>query len=271
MSKRGILLVILGVLALIPRVGRTPMAHRLLIPLFIAFLIWQRRDRLAKLPIRRSYAGLIVLLLGVAMSFVGRRYAPDLFDPLGAVVAAIGLATFVFGGAVMREISFPAAFLLFLVPWESLLLQCYALPMQRFSAAAAADLGIVTGFHPLLKDTLIVLPKFTLIIEPACSGLQSIMAMMAMASLYAYYCRTTLGKRWALFLLGLPLALVMNIVRIWLLIAVGVLFGEQTALPIVHEYSAPILFMMLVFGLQMLKLKFEGPVSAPLQPAPSAA
>jgi exosortase/archaeosortase family protein len=93
------------------------------------------------------------------------------------------------------------------------------------------------------------------------------MAMTAMTSLYAYYARTTLARRWLIFLLGVPLALLLNITRIWSLIAVGVLLGEKTALPIAHEYSAPTLFVMLVFGLQLLKQKFEK--DAPLKTEPS--
>src|SRR5215471_120945 len=46
-------------------------SHGFLVPLFSAFLVWQRRDRLAQLPAAGSWTGALVLVFGLGVLIVG--------------------------------------------------------------------------------------------------------------------------------------------------------------------------------------------------------
>ncbi|MBS0398113.1 MAG: archaeosortase/exosortase family protein, partial [Proteobacteria bacterium] len=51
---------------------RPEYGHGLIIPFVSTFLIWQRRDQLERLPFKGSWWGVAVLLLGVALNFLGK-------------------------------------------------------------------------------------------------------------------------------------------------------------------------------------------------------
>lgn len=282
LSHRVILLVILGILALIPRAGRTPLVHRLLVPIIVGYLVWQKRERLAAICFRPSVWGPVALVVGAALNVLGfcigghsvglpsavqalfqggvdpAAASASFLEPLGFVIFVVGLGLVLMGVEAIRELAFPCAFLLFLVPWQDVLGAFFAPWMQHFTATSSCALAAATGLHPHLQGVDIAVPGMVLTVASPCSGLQALMALAAMCALFAYFTKASLAKRWLLFLVGVPMALLMNVVRVWMIMMAGHLWGWKFSMNYVHEYSAPILFLMIVCGLQALKSWMEG-------------
>ena len=264
MSRRGILVTLAGVLALVPRFGRTPMAHRLLVPFVILFLVWQKREQVAAIPRRFCPIGPPLLVTGIVVNAIGAHSHFVLLQPLGIALIAIGYGFWFYGIGIMRELAFPVSCLAFLIPWPDVLASTLTPPLRWAAVHGACFLAHTVGIpaHPDGYD--ILLPEITLHVEAACSGMQVLMALTAVCALFAYYTRAPIAHRWMLFLIGIPTALVLNIVRVALIIVCGRLVGWDIATGFVHEYSAPLLFVMIVGALQALKCALERlPIAEP--------
>src|SRR5436305_708994 len=77
-----------------------------------------------------------------------------------------------------------------------------------------------------------------------CSGIRSLMALMALTSLYGYIAMDQSWKKWVLFLSSIPLAVVGNLARITTVALVAQGFGQDWAMKIYHDYSGYIVFSL---------------------------
>ncbi|MFO1520482.1 MAG: archaeosortase/exosortase family protein [Kiritimatiellia bacterium] len=74
-------------------------------------------------------------------------------------------------------------------------------------------------------------------VEDACSGLRSLLALTAIAAVYAYLTQKSLWRKWALFLASIPIAIVGNVVRITTVVVVDQGFSRNLAGGLYHDYS----------------------------------
>jgi exosortase len=95
-----------------------------------------------------------------------------------------------------------------------------------------------------------------------CSGLRSLLAMMALVSAYAYLTQRTPARKWALFLLSIPIAMAGNTLRIVTVAVVGRFAGREMALRLYHDYSGYVVFavcvsLMVTFGVALSRFRME--------------
>jgi len=197
--------------------------HTLAVPLITAYLIWIERDRLLADPFKSAPVGFLVVLLGILI------YGITLFGP-GFLqlhnAKAIGVATTLFGVAVvacgwsaMRVLWFP---LLYLVVFGQFISPAVLAPiterMQDMAAAGSFFMFEIIGFETTRVGNLITLQSSgesrPLDIAEACSGMKMLMAFLALGTLIAWTGLPRLWQRVVLVLLGLPIAIVVNILRI---------------------------------------------------------
>jgi exosortase len=79
-------------------------------------------------------------------------------------------------------------------------------------------------------------------IENACSGMQSLISLMAMGALFAYLADAGPVRRVALFLASIPIALFVNVIRIAALCVVGNAVSIEAASGLFHDVSGFVLF-----------------------------
>ena len=85
-------------------------SHGFFVPLFSAFVIWQERDRLARITPKPSWVGLIVLLAGLAVLIVGRLGAELFLDRSSLLLVMAGVVILFLGWNLFRAVLFPWAF-----------------------------------------------------------------------------------------------------------------------------------------------------------------
>ncbi len=61
--------------------------HGLLIPFIAAFLVWQKRDEIERLPFRGSWIGVSIVILGIAINLIGKMASLYIIQQYSAVVA----------------------------------------------------------------------------------------------------------------------------------------------------------------------------------------
>jgi exosortase len=91
-------------------------SHGYLVPLFSVYLLYARKSIVDGAGVRPSWWGLPVLLLGLAVSFVGTCFFVDWFNAVSLLPCLAGLAVLMGGWRALRW-SWPAiAFLIFMIP-----------------------------------------------------------------------------------------------------------------------------------------------------------
>src|SRR5262249_26776588 len=81
-------------------------SHGFLVPLFSGFLVWQRRRRLAALPLQGTWIGLPVLLAGVGMLVLGEVGAENFLARSSLIVILAGLVLFHLGAGAFWVLAF---------------------------------------------------------------------------------------------------------------------------------------------------------------------
>jgi exosortase len=224
-------------------------SHGFLVPVFAAFLLWLRRDRLKPAAFSPSVWGLLLLLAALALRLVGSYFYVTWLDQASLLPALAGVAL-LFGGAAALRWSWPAiAFLLFMVPLPYRLQVALAGPLQGIATAASTFVLQTFGLPALQEGNVIVLGDVRIGIVDACSGLTMLVTFFALATALALVVRRRPLDRVVMVACAAPVALVANVVRIT---ATGVLHARgdsRLAEAVFHDWAG---WLMMPLALALL-------------------
>jgi len=189
-------------------------SHGFFVPLFSAFVVWQERDRLARLPVWPSWSGLLLLAIGNLVLVVGQMGAELFLSRSSLLVVLAGLIVLFFGWQIFRAVLFAWAFLLLMIPIPAIVFNQITFPLQLLSSRVAAAILPVFGVPILREGNVIILPSMALEVAEACSGIRSLMSLVTLAIIYGFLMERRLWVRFVLALASVPIAVMANSVRI---------------------------------------------------------
>ena len=200
-------------------------SHILLILPILAWLVWIRRDEVARVEARGWWPGFLWCLLGLAICFVGRSADINLIAQLGVIVAFQGATFGIVGLRVGLILAFPLAYMFFLVPFGDEIIP----PLQYVTAEMATALTRFSGVETVADGIHIDTPAGLFIVAEECSGVKFLVAMVALGMLVAYSCFAS-WKRRILFLLACVIVpIVANGIRAWATIFIAQYVGAEAA------------------------------------------
>jgi exosortase len=229
--------------------------HGFLIPIFSGFLIWRERRQLRAIRPSGSALGLPVLLGGVALLLLGDIGAENFLMRSSLIVILSGLVLFLAGRASFRAVLFPLAYLFFMIPLPGILFYAITFPLQRIAAEQAAWTLDLLGVPVLLDGNIIHLSQISLGVTEACSGIRSLISLLAGAAAWAYL---MLPAGWlsVLFVLAaIPITILANAARVVATGLIGQWFGVEYASGFFHEFAGWVVYvfaflcLMGVYGL----------------------
>jgi exosortase len=189
-------------------------SHGFLVPLFSGFLVWQRRRALAAIEPGGTWLGLPVLLVGVAALLLGSLgHVMSLMGGSLLVVLA-GLILFHLGWDCLRAIAFPLFFCVFMIPLPDSALDAVALPLQNLAARQATRALDVLGVPVLLQGNILHLSHASLGVSEACSGIRSLITLMAVAVGWAHVSLLGIWGMVGLVTAALPITIAANVGRV---------------------------------------------------------
>ncbi len=219
-------------------------SHAFLIPPLAAFLVWTKRERLAQIPLDGQFRGLGLILGALLLYALGVWGDVNFLSAISLISVLGGLLLWIWGRQATRELLFPLAFLLFMVPLGKLLSDAFSNSLQRKATEGAVAALRIFGIPADMLGARIDVPQYTFIVAEACSGLKSIIAMTALAALLAYLVKAPPWKRLVVFAAAVPAAVAANIVRITVVVLVGQCFGAEAAEGFFHGASGVIVFVV---------------------------
>jgi len=189
-------------------------SHGFFVPLFAAFVIWQERDRLARILPQPSWSGLVVILVGLGVLIVGRMGAELFLDRSSLLLVLAGMVILFLGWNLFRAVLFPWAFLLLMIPIPTIVFNQITFPLQLLASQVAAAILPVFGVPVLREGNVINLPAMPLEVAEACSGIRSLMSLLTLAIIYGYLLERRVWVRWLLAIAAVPITVFANDVRI---------------------------------------------------------
>jgi exosortase len=235
----------------------------LILPLALYF-VWERREALKAIPPRPAAAGAGLLAFGLLLLVVGRVGAELFLQRSSLIVVIAGLAWLILGVRLLRELAFPIAFLIFMVPLPAIVMNAIAFPLQLFAAQTASFCMETAGIPVLREGNTIVLANTTLEVAEACSGIRSLQALLALGAVYGYFTQKVIWKRWALVLLSIPIAIAANAFRVAGTGFLAHYIGPEAAQGFYHSFAGWIVFgvafvLLLAAGTLLSKVKVASP------------
>jgi exosortase len=227
-------------------------SHGFLIAPLAVYFAWERKPKLMRAPIEPSWWGLVPLALSTLTLVVGRLGVELMNMRVSFVLALIGIVLLLLGRHVFRILAFPLFFLFLMVPLPQSLVNVVAFPLQLTAADWAVDLLYQMQIPALREGNIIHLPATTLFVAEACSGLRSLMALVTLGVVFAYFFRKSWGERILIVFSAIPIAIVVNAMRVTITGILTYRFGEAAAEGAVHEFQG-----LITFGAAMVLLMLE--------------
>ena len=224
-------------------------SHGLLIlpvALFLAVQRFRNDPGLTYAPGQTSIAGVVLFgatLLFYAYALQQRAYYLAAFAMIGMLA---GIVWAVAGAHVVRRLAFPIAYLVLMVPVP--LLNRITLPLALFTGYCSGAIVQFLGLDVVIAGNAVTLPNADLVIGAQCSGVNSLITLVALLVLVAYLLDGPAWARVLLVVLAIPLALIGNIVRVATLLYVARVWGAEAGFTFYHDYSG-ILFFVAVLAL----------------------
>jgi exosortase len=220
-------------------------SHGFLIPFFAIFLLWDRRGELRLTPIKPSWAGCSLVVLGLLELLVG-VFGADLFlQRTSFVLLLAGLIWTLLGKAMLGRTRFMLFVLLLAIPIPAVIFNQITFPLQLTASQFASDILSSVFQVPVLRDgNIIQLPAMPLEVAEACSGIRSLMSLFTVAVIYGYFLERKTWRRWVLALSALPIAVTANVARI---VGTGLCvqyWDPEKALGFFHEFQGWLMFLV---------------------------
>jgi exosortase D (VPLPA-CTERM-specific) len=215
----------------------------ILVPLISAFLLWQRRDRLAATRFEPSWLGVAVLAAGLGVGAIAYVATASGLAQYAFLAALAGLVLAFVGRRQFALFVAPLAMLVFMLPLPELFMKHISLALQLLSSQLGVALIRLAGVSVFLDGNLIDLGTMKLQVAEACSGLSYLLPLLTIGCITAFFFRAAIWQRVLLVLSSVPITLLMNSARIALIGITSEHFGRAAAEGFLHDFEGWAVFM----------------------------
>lgn len=217
-----------------------------------AGLVFLRLARVRAVAGAGERLGLIVAASSMLVFIIAERVGINAVAGLAVSPLLFGIALYLWGRRAAMELAFPIAFLAFGFGAYRGLLDTVGFSLQVATAHGSAWLAQLAGV-PVVREGLVLhLPTFAFIVAEACSGMSSLLSLLAISSVWIYFADARTIARIVVIAAVLPIVLVANVIRVTLVLGVADRLGPDAAIGFFHGASSLVLFGVAFAGLVAL-------------------
>lgn len=232
-----------GVAHMVQNWEREEYSYGYFVPFLVAFFIWQKKNDLAQIRLRASWWGVALTLLGLFIVVFGELGTLFVLVEYGFIVILHGIALTFLGWRGYRIVAPPLALLFLVVPLPNFLYNNLSAALQLVSSEIGVWVVRQFGISVFLDGNVINLASMKLEVAEACSGLRYLFPLMAVSFIMAYVYRAPMWKRALLFLSSIPVTVLMNSLRIGLIAVSVEYWGKEMAEGFLHDFEGWVMFM----------------------------
>ncbi|MDR7420453.1 MAG: EpsI family protein [Armatimonadota bacterium] len=238
-------------------------SHGFLVPFISLYLAGRRASLLSAAPVRPAYwTGSAVLVSGLGILLAGRAAGVASVAQVSLIAALAGIILLSLGWQALRVLWLPVAYLLLMMPMWDVATEPLHEPFQRLSATIGTGLLRLAQVPVYQEGTLLYLPSITLEVAKVCSGVNYLVAVIAVAVPLAYLSFQDILRRVTLVVFSISVAILANSLRVAL---IGFLVHHDLAGDNIHGpghvlqgfFVAVIGYAAIFFGVTILS-RFPG-------------
>jgi exosortase len=189
--------------------------HGYLVPAAAGWVLWTRRADVAT-ALREPPPALGFVPMLLAASFELLMVAGDLGFLAGIAVPVVLLAGAyaIAGMTLVRVVWLPALLLALMVPPPRFLTYQLLAHLKLFVTSTATEILQLAGYTVTAQGNRLLLPDHELFVADACSGLTSIVTLLPLACIIAYFLSRGVWRRAVIVASLVPLAIGGNLFRV---------------------------------------------------------
>ena len=262
-------------------------SHGLLIPFIIGYILWVQRDKLAQISKRSSVLwGAAAVVCALFALWAGVAGAELYTQRLSLILILAGIIVYFWGFTLLRMLLVPLGLLFLAMPIPAIVFNKIAFPLQLFASRCAVWSMSLLGIPVLRQGNIIELKPLNsfdtkkLEVVEACSGIRSLMTLVTLAVVFAYFTHAPNGNGngtgsggrfgwlksywfWRALIIvasAVPIAILTNAFRVS---GTGVLahyYGTAVADGFFHSFSGWAIYIVafiLLFGIGMILDRFR--------------
>jgi exosortase len=251
-------------------------SHGYLVPAFALGLLWARRHILREGELKGAWWGILVLAVGIGLHIAGGYYSFTWLDAFSLLPTLAGMILMLGGWPAWRWAWPAVGFLIFMIPLPYRAEVSLAGPLQRVATISSTFLLQTFGLPAVAEGNVILLTEARIGIVEACSGLRMLVVFFALSSAVALVIRRRPWEKLLIMASAVPLALIVNIIRITVTGFLHEKVSSEAANAVFHDFAGW-LMMPAALGLLWLELMYlkqlllepapQGPISLGLKNA----
>jgi len=218
-------------------------SHGFLIIPICFYIFWIKWNDLKKIPILPSIWGLVIVVFSLLL-YIFSKYAAILtLTSFSLVPLIIGTVIYLYGFKIFKHLSFPLFFLFFMIPVPAQIYAALTIHLQLFISEISSGIAALFGIPVYRNGNIIHLPDRILQVVQACSGMRSMISLLALSAVFGYLSLKSTFLRTILFLFGIPVAILVNIIRVFLTIIFFHYFKFDLTQGSVHTFFGILIFI----------------------------
>jgi exosortase A len=233
--------------------GSEQNAHGFFIVPIVLYMLWQKRSVFTEIPLKPSQRGIGWIILPLAVYLLAVFAEVATLASISMVLFLAGAVLLFYGWPMVRRLAVPLGFLLFMIPIPAQIYSALTLELQLMVTEVSVALGSLLGVPIYHEGNVIFLPGRRLQVIEACSGIQSLVSLLVLSALIAFFSLQRSGFKVILFLCGIPLAIAANIVRVVALVIAFYYFNRDLSSGLAHTLLGLIVFMLALGGILLVR------------------
>ncbi len=222
--------------------------HTVFMPFVLAYLLREQLKLDPDSTPRASALGFLFVVPALALLALDAAIQTQMLSAIALVIALPGLTLLLLGARRTRDLAFPLAISIFIVPIPTGMLAPIYSVLRPIAAVGTTWVVPLLGVPIARVGTALSVPGLTVEVADNCSGWSTIQAAMITALVLAHFSRSR-GRQVALLLGAIPLALGCNILRVTALVLLSKAYGTDILDTQLHPASGVVLFAVVIAGL----------------------
>jgi exosortase len=218
-------------------------SHGFLVVPVALYFAWERRSQFLSAAWQPSFLGLVIVSLSIGLLLGGILGAEVFTTQISMLGTVVGTVLFLYGPAPLRIMAFPIMFLLLMIPIPAIIFNQITFPLQLMASRFAENTLSILQIPVLREGNLIHLPNITLEVVEACSGIRSLVSLLTLGIVYAYFMEPRVWARIVLAVSTVPIAIFANGLRVAGTGVAARYVGPAAAEGFFHTFSGWLVFV----------------------------
>lgn len=232
-------------------------SHGFLVPLVSLYVLWLKKKRLSAIKPKPVVLGLWLLIAGLLIHMLSAFFRVYFTSAFSSLLVISGIVLYFSGVEMFRETLFAILFLVFMIPLPLIAVVGITFKLKMFAAYWANKIVNGLGIRAILDGSVIKMRHTHVIVEDVCSGLRSLISLLALGTIVAYLSKLSRWKKVVVFFAAGVMAIVANIVRIVFMALTSEIYGAKFTEGFLHTLSGLIVFVVAFAGLMMVVKELE--------------